>query len=86
MLTLQNNQDPDTLAWKEMIRLTPEERSLLHLTVMGYKPEQAAERLGVTAGEAHDTLDRLQARSGALCRRALVVRAVLEGWVDAMRV
>ena len=69
-------------AWRETFRLTPPERSLLRLTVLGYAPEQAAGALGVTAAEARDTLDGLQKRSGALCRRALVVRAILEGWVN----
>ena len=69
-------------AWGEAVRLTPQERSLLRLTVLGYPPEQAAFALGVSDAEARDTLDALQARCGALCRRALVVRAILEGWVD----
>ena len=84
MLSWQQTGAGSTPAWKETLRLTPQERSLLRLMVQGCGPEQAAEALGVTAQEARDTLDGLQSRSGALCRRALVVRAALEGWVPVL--
>ena len=83
MLTWHHNQDAETPAWPEMFRLTAQEHALLRLVVQGHAPEQAAGALGVTAAEARDTLNRLQERSGALCLRALVVRAILEGWVEA---
>ena len=81
MDTCQYDQDVKIPGWREVIPLTPRERALLRLVVQGHGPEQAAGTLGVTPAEAHDTLDRLQVRCGALGRRALVVRAVLEGWV-----
>ena len=82
MMTAQHNSEGETLAWAEAVPLTPQERSLLRLAAGGCAPEQAARTLGVTAAEAHGTLEELQARCGALGRRALITRAVLEGWVE----
>ncbi len=83
MLLWEPARDAKMPMWPGTFRLTSPEHALLRLMVQGHTPKQAADTLGITAAEARDTLNRLQERSGTLCRRALLVRAVLEGWVDA---
>ncbi len=61
--------------------LSSQERSLLYLTARGDSPAQAAQTLGMTPAEAQALLAALQARFGLPTRNALIVHAVVQGWV-----
>lgn len=61
--------------------LSSQERSLLYLTARGDAPAQAAQTLGMTPAEAQALLADLQARFGLPTRNALILHAVVQGWV-----
>lgn len=63
------------------VPLSPQERSLLYLIARGDSPTQAGETLGMTPAEAQAMLDDLQSRLGLPTRNALILHAVVQGWV-----
>ena len=61
--------------------MTPLERALVRLLATGYRLEEAASSLGLSAGEARALLDEIQGRAGVPNETRLIVLAVLNAWV-----
>lgn len=85
MLSTSSTQSDDTQtpgdtqpAWS--FPLSARERGLLLALIWGEPLMQAAQRLGLPPGEAHQMLSRLQQRAGVASRRALIARAVAHRW------
>lgn len=60
--------------------LTPSERSLLYLTLLGQTPAEMAASLDMSLPEVQQALDELQKRFGVSSHRKLLVYALLQGW------
>ena len=60
--------------------LSVRERGLLLALIWGEPLPQAAQRMGITPGEAGQMLSRLQQRAGVASRQALIARAVAHRW------
>lgn len=60
--------------------LTPEERNLMFLTLMGQTPAEMAASLGLSLADVQAALERLRGRFGVSDQRRLIVRALLRGW------
>lgn len=60
--------------------LTPAERNLLFLTLLGQTPAEMAASLGMGLPEVEQALSELQQRFGVSSQRKLLVRALMQGW------
>ena len=61
--------------------LTPLERALLRLLVIGYSLEDAAHSIGLSPHAAHAALQKLQDRCGVSGLSRLLSLAILKSWV-----
>lgn len=62
--------------------LSAPERGLLLALIWGEPLLQAAQRMGLSPGEARQMLSRLQQRAGVASRQALIARAVAHRWAE----
>lgn len=67
---------------RRSLPLSAPERRLLLAVVWGEPLLQAAQRLGLSPGEARQMLSRLQQRAGVASRQALIARTVAHRWAD----
>lgn len=66
-------------------RLTPMERNLLSLTLLGQTPPEIAASLELSLPEVEAALDLLQQRFGVSSHRKLLLHALLQGWSQPLQ-
>ncbi len=79
MLNASKVQPSETQSLRSL-PLSALERGLLRALIWGEPLLQAAQRLGMSPGEARQVLSRLEQRAGVASRQALIARAVAHRW------
>ncbi len=80
MAALPTDEPPHNRPDQPPPTLTPAERNLLFLTLLGQTPAEMSASLGMGLPEVEQALGELQKRFGVSSQRKLLVRALLQGW------